>query len=199
VSLSSKISTLCNDARLARELIKKELPDFRVEILDSGTATAAEGFVALTAARAVHDGKKLDEVIKIAQVVKRKVDLYYVLDTIRYVYRTGRVPRSVSIVGSRLNVKPLITIRNGTPQVRGLVRNMDRGIDTLIRIARNEIGNKPAHMAILHADARAEAKSLEQKLNFEFKFIEMWIGEFSPLMVYGTGKGVLGIAYYIED
>lgn len=171
----------------------------RVEILDSHTATAAEGFVALAAARAAAEGKNLEEIINIALDVRKKVDLYYILGTIRYVYRTGRVPRSVSSLGSRLNVKPLITIRNGTPQIKGLVRNMERGIDTLIRITRQEIGAKHAHVGILHADALREAELLKQKLSSELNLVEIWISEFSPLMVYGTGNGVLGIGFYVED
>jgi DegV family protein with EDD domain len=198
VSLSSKLSTLCNDARLARELFLKENPNLRIEIIDSHTATAAEGFVALAAAKAAAEGKTIEEIIKIASAIRKKVDLYYILDTIRYVYRTGRVPRSVSELGSRLNVKPLITIRNGTPQIRGLVRNMERGIDTLTRIATQKMGNAPAHVGILHADVLKEAETLKQRLSSELNLVEIWISEFSPLMVYGTGKGVLGIGFYVE-
>jgi DegV family protein with EDD domain len=199
ISLSAKFSTLCNVARLARDMVKKDLPDVRIEIMDSRTATAAEGFIAIAAARAAQEGKNLDEVMKIAQEIRRKVDLFYVLETIRYVYRTGRVPRTVATVGSKLNVKPLITVRNGAAVIRGLVRNTDRGIESLVKIARQEINNHSVHMAILHADARAEAEILKEKLSSIFQFEELWISEFSPLMVYATGRGVLGIAFYIED
>jgi DegV family protein with EDD domain len=198
VSLSSKLSTLYNDARVAKEVVEKDLPELRIEIIDSLTATAAQGFIALAAAKAALESKNIEDVLKIAHEVRKNVDLYYVLDTIKYVYRTGRVPRPVSTFGSMLNVKPLITIRNGSPQIRGLVRNSDRGIDSLVSIARTELAGKRSHMAVLHADAYEEAETLVNRLAAELKFSELWIGEFSPVMVYGTGKGVIGIAFYVE-
>src|SRR4030042_5250259 len=74
IALSSKLSTLYNMALTARDLAKKELPDTSISIIDSRTATAAEGFVALAAARATMEGKNLNEVIETAERVKRKVD-----------------------------------------------------------------------------------------------------------------------------
>jgi fatty acid-binding protein DegV len=61
------------------------------------------------------------------------------------------------------------------------------------------MGNAPAHVGILHSDVLKEAELLKQKLISELNLVEIWISEFSPLMVYGTGKGVLGIGFYVED
>lgn len=199
IALSSKLSTIYNVARIARDVARKELPDIRIEIIDSGTATAAEGFVALAAAKAVMAGKSLDEVMKTALDVKKRVDLFYVLYTIQYVHRTGRVPRQVADLGSKLNVKPIITIINGVALINGLVRNKAKGIESLVRIAKQKINGNPVHLAILHAEAAAEAEILKQQLESELNCVELWIGQFSPLMVYATGKGVLGIAFYTEN
>ncbi len=199
ISLSSKLSTLFNSARVARDLAKKELPQNRIEIFDSSTATAAQGFIALAAASAAQQGKSLEEILRKAREVKSKVDLFYVLDTVKYVYRSGRIPHPVARVGSRLNVKPLVTIKKGSAQLLGLVRNKNRGIESLLRIARDRISSHPVHIAILHADAPDEAAVLKQKIQSEFNCTEIWVSVFSPLMVYVTGKYVLGIAFYIED
>lgn len=199
IALSSKLSTLYNMARTARDLAKKELPDTSIRIIDSRTATAAEGFVALAAARAAADGKSLTEVIETAERVKKKVDLYYILDTIQYAYRTGRIPRTVSTLGSRLNVKPLITIRGGSAQVLGIARNKSKGLDHLLRVARQRMNHHPVHLAILHAGAPEEAENLKQQMSAEFNCVELWTSQFSPLMAYATGKGVIGMAFYREE
>src|SRR4030042_1040289 len=123
VALSSKLSTLYNVARTARDLAKEKLPDTTIEIIDSFTATAAEGFVALAAARAATEGKSLAGVIEAAEKVKKKVDLYYIIETIKYAYRTGRIPKTVSTLGSRLNVKPLVTIRGGSANIVTIARD----------------------------------------------------------------------------
>lgn len=198
ISLSSKLSTLYNSAMIARDMACKELTDTRIEVMDSTTATAAQGFIALASAQAAHNGKNMDEIMEIAQKVKHRADLYYVLDTVKYVYRTGRVPRPVAEFGSKINVKPLVTLKNGNAQILGLVRSTSRGIKSLQKIARERIGDYPVHMAVLHADAPAEAEELCKGFMHDFNCVELWTSEFSPLMVYAAGKYVLGIAFYTE-
>jgi DegV family protein with EDD domain len=199
IALSSKLSTLYEMACTARDLAKKELPDTSINIIDSRTATAAEGFVALAAARATMEGKSLIDVIEIAERVKKKVDLYYVIETIRYAYRTGRIPKTVSSLGSRLNVKPLVTIRGGSAQILAITRDKVKGLGHLLRIARQKFGHKPVHLAILHSGAPDEAENLKQQMAAEFNCVELWTSQFSPLMAYATGKGVIGMAFYSED
>jgi len=199
VALSSKLSTLYNMARTARDLAKEELPGTVIEIIDSYTVTAAEGFVALAAARAVAEGKNLKEVINTAERMKKKVDLYYIIETIKYAYRTGRIPKTVSTIGSKLNVKPLVTISGGSASIVGIARDKGKVLDRLIRVARKKIAHKPVHLAILHAGAPAEAEDLKQKMSAEFNCVELWTSQFSPLMAYATGRGVIGMAFYTED
>ena len=199
IALSSKFSTLHNMACVARDIAKEELPNTRIEIIDSRTATAAQGFVALAAAEATIKGDDLVGVINAAKRVNDKVDLFYILETIRYVYRTGRVPKTVANLGSKLNVKPIITVHNGSAQICGLVRNKAHGIEHLLQLTRPKIADHPVHIAVLHADAPDEAEKLKQRVSAEFNCVELWVSQFSPLMAYATGRGVIGIAFYIEN
>jgi DegV family protein with EDD domain len=195
ISLSSKFSTVPNAARVAAGMAKQEMPELKIEVFDSATATGAQGFIALAAARAVKAGKSLEEVLKVASEVRKRVDLFYVLDTVAHVHRTGRVPRSLAVLGSKLRVKPLVTVRNGAALILGLVRNRERAIDSLLRVARKEIKDRPVHIAILHARAASEAEILKQRISEQLNCVELWVGEFSPLMVYATGKGIIGVAF----
>ncbi len=199
VSLSSKFSTLYNSARAAKDLAKTELPGINIEIIDSRTATAAQGFVALAAARAAMENKSLTEIMEYAKRVRNRVDLFYVIETVKYVYRTGRVPKAVSQIGSRLNVRPIVTVRNGSARVRGLVRNKGKGMESLLELARKSIGDRPVHIAVLHTDSPDEAESLRKLIDNEFQCVELWVSQFSPLMAYATGRGVIGIAFYVVD
>ena len=94
VTLSSKLSTGYQMALVAKEEAGKELPGIRIEVMDSQNVTASEGFIALAAARAAGAGKNLAEVVKSAEEVKEKVTFFAFLDTLRYVYRTGRIPKN---------------------------------------------------------------------------------------------------------
>jgi DegV family protein with EDD domain len=199
ISLSSKFSTLYNMACAARDIAREQLPGTQIEVVDSRTATAAQGFIALAAARAAGNGTNFDDIIKTIDHVKEKVDLYYILHTVRYVYRTGRVSKTVAGVGSWLKVKPLITVRNGSAQVISLQRDKSKSIEQLRTIARQKFAAQPVHLAVLHADARSEAEQLMRDMTAEFNCVEAWISEFSPLMTYATGRGVIGVAFYVGN
>lgn len=199
ITLSSQLSAVYNVAQGAREQAKIELPQTTtIEVLDSRTVAGAEGLVVLTAARAAAAGKSLSEVIKAAQKVIDSVSLVAILDTIRYVYRTGRIPKVAARVGSMLNIRPLFTVTDGVPHFAGAVRNKERGLERLLAMMRNKVGAKKIHAAVMHAYAPAEAEKLKERVSAEFDCVEIWVCEFSPIMGYSAGAGTLGVAFYPE-
>ena len=198
ITLSSKLSTGYDMARAAKEQAKTELPTTSIEVLDSQNVTAAEGFIALAAARAAANDKDLAEVIKAAEKVRDKVTFIILLDTIRHVYRTGRIPKVAAQVGSMLKIKPILTISDGLVRFKGVVKNRERGISRLLEILRDKVGKNPVHLAVMHAYAPEEAEMLKERISSEFNCAELWITEFSPVMGYATGTGTVGFAFYSE-
>jgi len=198
VTISAKLSAVYGVAQGAKEQARTELPQTSIAVLDSRTATAAEGFIALAAARAAVEGKSLAEVIKAAEEVRGRVRLVALMDTVRYVYRTGRIPKVAAWAGSMLNIKPVFTISSGVPHFVGAVRNKERGIDRLLKIMRGKVGLNPLHVAVMHAYALDEAERLKERVSSEFNCAELWITEFSPVMGYACGTGTLGLAFYSE-
>lgn len=197
VTVSSQISMVYNSCHLAKEQAKTELPGVNIAIIDSRTATAAEGFIALEAARAAEQGKSFVEVTAHAKAVRDRVQAVVMLDTVRHVYRSGRIPKVASQVGSMLDLKPVFTL-SGTVHFAGVVRSREKGIERAFNIMRENVGNKPVHCAVMHAYAPEEAVKLKEELVKQFDCREAWLTEFSPLMGYATGTGTLGIAYFAE-
>ncbi len=198
ITLSSKISTAYNMACVAKEQAKTELPHTNIEVLDSLTVTAAEGFVALAGARAAEEGKSLDEVVIVAEEMRNRVTFIAFLDTIRYVYRTGRVPKIAALAGSLFNIRPILTSSSGLICFAGVVRSRDRGIERLLKIMRGKVGQNQVHVAVMHAYAREEGEKLRERISSEFNCVELWLTEFSPVMGYATGTGTLALAFYNE-
>jgi len=199
VTISSKLSVVYNAALEAKEYAKDELPQTFIEVVDSQTATAAEGFVALAGARAARAGKSLAEVVKAAEEVRDKVCAVALMDTIRYVYRSGRIPKIAAKAGSMLNIKPVLTISSGAVRFKGAVRSRAHGIEKVLKIMRDKVGQSPAHVAVMHAYAPDDAEKLKERVSSEFNCAELWITEFSPVMGYACGTGTLGVAFYPED
>jgi len=202
VTLSTKLSGAYEAARQAIEEVKKELPQLSVEVVDSKTVTASEGLVALAAARAAEAGKSLAEVVKVAEEMRDRVTFLALVDTIRHVYRTGRIPKIAAVAGSMLNIKPILAVSpktSGVVHFVGAVRSRERGIDKMLGIMRDRVGQSPAHVMVMHAFAPEEAEKLKERVAAEFNCAELWVTEFSPVMGYATGTGTLGLAFYKED
>ena len=199
VTASSRLSTTHDVARIAKEQAEAELPQTSIEISDSETVTAAEGFVALAAARAAAEGKSLAEVAKVAEEVRGKVSMVAVMDTVRYVYRSGRIPKLAARAGSILNIKPILSVSSGVVRTVGLARSKVHGITRLLKMVKDKVGQSPVHIAVMHAYALDEAQRLKERVASEFNCVELWLTEFSPLMGYACGTGTLGLAFYKED
>jgi len=198
VTLSSKLSVVYDVALNAAEQAGIELPEITIEVLDSRTAAAAEGFIVLAAARAASEGEDLPGVLKAAEEMRDKVDLVAYMDTIRHVYRSGRIPKVAAVAGSMLNIKPVFTFSSGTPHFIGAVRNRERGLERLLEKMKEATGDKPVHVAVMHVYAEDQAETLKERVSSEFNCAELWVTEFSPLMGYACGAGTLGLAFYPE-
>ena len=198
VTVSVKLSTVYNVAQEAKELAKTEFPDTSIEVVDSWTATPAEGFIALATARAAAAGKNLAEVVSAANEMRDKVSCIVLLDTIRHVYRSGRIPKIASQLGSILNIRPILTV-SGTVHFVSAVRNRKHGIERILQMMRDKVGQSPVHVAVFHAYAPDEAERLKERVSAEFNCAELWLSEFSPVMGYACGTGTVGLAFYLED
>jgi DegV family protein with EDD domain len=196
ITVSSKLSTVFNVASLAAEQVKQERPQNTIEIMDSKSATASQGFIALAAAQAAAKGNGLNEVIKTASIVRDRVRFLLALDTIRHAYRTGRIPKVATQVGSMLGVKPLLTISNGVVHLIGVVRTKQRGVERIFKILRREVGNQPLHIAVMHTAIPKEGEMLRERISAEFNCAELFLTEVSPIIGYSIGPGALGVAFY---
>jgi DegV family protein with EDD domain len=199
LTLSSKLSGACEAAKQAIVEIKKELPQLSIEVVDTKTVTAAEGFVALAAARAAEAGKSLAEVGKAAEEMMERVNFLILLDTIRHIYRTGRIPKIAAVAGSMLSIKPILTSSGGAIRFVTAARSRGRGIDKMLKMIRNRVGKSLVHMAVMHAYAPDDAQKLKERVAAEFNCAELWVTELSPVMGYATGTGTLGLAFYPES
>ena len=198
VTLSSKLSAVYSGALEAKERLKAEFPQTSIEVLDSQMATAAEGFVALAAARAAEEGKSLAEVVQAAEEMRERVTFVAFLDTIRHIYRTGRIPKIAAVAGSVLNIRPLLTMSSGLVRFAGAMRSRERGIERMLNMMRDKVGQNPVHVAVMHVYALDDAQRLRERVASEFNCAELWVTGFSPVMGYACGTGTLGFAFYKE-
>lgn len=198
VTVASNLSGLYESALQAAEMARKVIPQLRVEVLDSRTATMAQGFVVLAAARAAVSGESLEGVLDAARQVMPKVGIVAVLDTLYFLVKGGRVPRAVAWAASLLDLKPIIELKDGRVGLLERPRLRGRGLVRLVEILGERVGkSEPLHLAVLHANALEEANQLREMILSRFRCVESYVAEFTPVMGAHTGPGLVGLAFYV--
>lgn len=195
ITISSKMSAVYNSAVMASEQILEKAPELKIRVFDSMTAAGSEGLIVLAAARAAARGLDLNRVTEVAERAREESESLFVLDTLRYIYRTGRIPKVVSQGAGAFGVRPLCRIgRDGTVHLIGLSRSREKGIQRIMEMARERLGDMSINVVIMHTSALVDAERLRAQVEREFNCHDIFISEFSPAMGYATGPGVLGIA-----
>ena len=200
ITLAARLSGMFNSARMAKEMAKETLPDVEIEVLDCGTAAAAQGLIVLATARAAAQGKDLAEVMATAKSVMQRVHLFATLDTLYYLVKGGRVPKAAALAGSLLKIKPIFTINGGDAHPVTNARTMRSAIHRILKIIEEKVvKGQPLHIAVMHADALDKALDIKKRIASHFDCNELFITEFTPVMGVHTGPGLIGVAFYSGD
>lgn len=197
ITISSKLSATFNSAKIAADMARETLSNVAVEVLDSNAAAAAEGFVVLSAARAAAAGKRMEEVIAAARDVSNIVHLVAVIDTLKYLAKSGRAPRVIAWAGTLLKIKPIVMLKDGVVHPAGRARTSIAALKQMMKMSKNMIvKGLPLHMAVMHAGAPEKAEELKNQIASSYDCSELMLTEFTPVMGAHTGPGLIGVAFY---
>lgn len=199
VTEPANLSGMYNAAVLGRNIIHESRPDLKIEVVESTTAAAGLGLIAIEAARAAANGQDVAEVTARAKSVMSRIFLFAALDTLFYLVKGGRVPRIAGLANSVLHFKPVFTVNGGEASTVALPRTTSGVMREIIRhmAAKSDTG-QPLHIAIMHAAAPERAKELKTLIAEKFNCAELFLTEFTPVMGVHTGPGVVGAAFYGE-
>lgn len=190
IHVTSKLSGTCNAAlQGSRELVANGC---RIEVMDSLSASMGLGLIAMAAARSAMAGESLQAVKDVVREVIPRVRLSGVFDTLKYLHRSGRLGKAKALLGSVLNVKPLLAMRDGELVPAGMARTRSRGIDRLCDLLRNALNIQ--EMAIVHSTTPDEAGSLKERIASVFNRKGIHIARLGPALGVHGGPGALILA-----
>ncbi len=193
--ISAKLSGTMDSAIQAKAIVKSD----RIEIIDSETTGMALGFQALTVARAAANGASLKDCVKLAHKTKEHTGILFAVQTLEFLHRGGRIGGAAAFLGTMLNLKPILELREGRIEAAGKVRTMNKAIDKTIEMMKEKInGNTPIRVAVQHANAYDEAQKLLDKIIRSFpenSISESLIAEVSPVIGTHLGPGAIGISF----
>ncbi len=171
----------------------------KITVVDSNTVWMGEAMMCINGARAAEQGKSHEEILKMLEESKSKVKILFLLDTLEYLAKGGRIGGAQALLGGLLNVKPILHVENGRVEPLERVRTRRKAMERLVELGAEATKGKTCQVAIGHfqgeQDARALASMVRERLNVKEEFF----GELGPVISTHTGPGVLGFVYNILD
>jgi len=196
-TVSQALSAAYKSAEEAREIVQKDNSKITIELVDSRNSVGALGFVVLEAARAAQEGKSLAEVVQVAQDMVSRVKYVAAFDTLKYLIKGGRAPKT-AIIGEFLQVKPLIGLIDHTGKVvpLGKERGKQKAMHKLVDLVKDYADtSKPLHLMAHHSDHIEDAEELKALVTARYDCAEVYLTELTPVMTTHTGPSV-GLSFY---
>lgn len=174
----------------------EEIPGAPIEIVDSNTTAMAMGFQVLLAARAAKSGGSIADCKAIAEEARDHTGVVFAVDTLEFLHRGGRIGGANRFLGSALNIKPLLEVKNGRVEAIERVRTRKKSLARMLELIEERIDNrKPVRLATLHANSPDDAKELLELAARTFDAVESIFSEVSPVIGTHAGPGTVGLAY----
>jgi DegV family protein with EDD domain len=178
---------------------KDMLPGKPVELVDSLSASMALGFQVLMAARAAKNGASLQECKAITEKARKQSGVFFVVDTLEFLHRGGRIGGAARLLGTALNLKPILTVTDGKIEPVARVRTQRKAFEKMLNILEEKLDHGSiSRLSVLHANAASQADQLMSELVERFHPAETIMTEVSPVIGTHTGPGTVGVAYLID-
>lgn len=170
----------------------------RVAFVDSKSASMGEGFVVLEAARRAAEGAGLDEVEARANEVADRTRLFAMVDTFEFLRKSGRVTKLQAYAATMLDIKPVFGLRRGDVLPVARSRTRRRAVARIVEETLREMGERPAHLAVIHAAAEDDARDIGKLIADQANVVESYVLPVTPVIGAHTGPGLVGTAFHTD-
>lgn len=199
IFISSEMSGTFSTAALVKKMILEKYPDARIELIDSRSNCMQLGYAVLAAAKAAKSDKSFEEAVEEVNKNIKRSRFIFIPDTLEYLRIGGRIGTASALLGSMLQIKPILTVSNGETYVLSKVRTKKRALQEIVDIFIDNINNFGfGEVIVHHIDCEGEAyklaKSIEDKVNSVVNICSI-----GPVIGTHVGPGALGIAYYTKE
>ncbi len=197
IHMTSKGSGAYQAAVAAQAMVKEERPNLRVEVIDSLNVSMCHGWMVIEAARSALKGASLGQLVDQVKQMIPIVHMIQTADTLKYLYMGGRIGKAKHMLGSLLNIKPLIGMENGVIVALGQARSRNEAYGSIVRMVEKTVGFKgKIKVAYVHAAAIDEALKIKEMVEERLEVVETIIAELSPALGVHTGPGTAGLCFY---
>ena len=200
IAFSSALSGSCSTVIMISNELMEQYPDRKILVFDSLNASLGEGVSVYRAVELQKSGKSLEEVYDVLMEERNHVNVSFTVDDLNHLQRGGRVSKTTAVVGSLVNIKPILTVTaSGELKADGTVRGRKKSLKTLVTrmeasLDLNSYG-KDRMVAVIHGDCLEDARSVADMVK-SLGFTNVVINDVSPSIGTHAGPGVVGLVFY---
>lgn len=199
IFISSEMSGTYSTALLVKNMILEKYPDAKIELIDSRSNCMQLGFAVLAAAKAAKVGKTITEVVEETNKNIKRSRFIFIPDTLEYLRIGGRIGTASALLGSMLQIKPILTVLNGKTHMLRKVRTKKRALEDIVDIFMDNISKFGLGEVIVHhINCEEEASNLSKIIEKKVDSV-VNICSIGPVIGTHVGPGAIGIAYYTKE
>jgi len=178
----------------------QQVPNARIEVVDSRTLAGGISLIGTACARARRDGRSFEDAVGVARRIAGKAHILAAADTLEYLKRSGRVSGGAALFGSLLAVKPILEVEDGKVQAADRVRTREKATARLKELIEAKVppGTR-INACTLHTNDPERARALGDWAQARFHCVEHWVSEAGPVIGARAGPGVIGLCWYRSD
>lgn len=195
VPISSGLSGTYNTLKLVSE----NHTQLETTIFDSKSLTLGAGAIVIKCAELMESGKGYKEIVEMLPKIRDSISVYYIVDTLKYLIKGGRIGKVSGTVGELLNLKPIISIDSeGIYYTYTKVRGKKKALSTLFEISTNILESNKCRIWVMHGGAEEEGLKFYESFKNLKNITHLGFGDISPVAGVHTGPGLIGIAIMKE-
>lgn len=175
-----------------------EFPEADIRIVDTQTIGPALGTLVRNALNWAREGKSADFIVQQIEELGKKVRIYFYVDTLEYLYKGGRIGTASALVGSILQVKPILLFKDGQVNPFDKQRTKKKALSRIVELVKSECpASTDSHLSILEADALEDAEALKKEFENSLQINSVQITDLPPAIVVHAGPGVVAASFFV--
>lgn len=194
ILISAELSGTVNSAETAASQFDR-IP---VRVIDTRATSMALGLAVLAAAREAAADKTIEEIEKVVKDICSRVKLMFVVDTLEFLHKGGRIGGASRLLGTALGLKPLLHLTEGRVDALERVRTKRKAVERMLDLAQELTDGNPVRAAIIHAGVPEEGEALMARVAEQFECTELHLTGLSPVIATHAGPGTVGMAICTE-
>lgn len=195
ILISSKLSGTIDSAIQAKAM----MPEAPITIFDSLSSAMQMGFMVLHAGKMAEAGKSVDEITKVLEEKRGDGGVLLSPETLEFLHRGGRIGAANRFLGTALNIKPILAVKDGRVEPLERVRTRSKAIARMVEIIREQVGDRKVRIGSLHANLPEAAEDVLKLCAEKLNMADGFVSDVSPVIGTHVGPGTLALSYYVEE